>query len=310
MKLNLIKRIILIVPTLVFISLLSFALLYYSPGDTSTRILREKSQTVAISSSYVQEFSEDKGLKKSFIKMYLDWISNVGKGNLGESYLDGESVNNKIGKSIGKTLIIVMIALIVYFLLGTTVGILSAVYRNSILDKFARWWSVLSISIPVFWISLFIVWLLSVKFGVLKIAGNRNNSCLILPGILMGVISSGNLITIVKNKTLLVLEEQFVLSTRALGVRQSKILFYHVLKNVLAPVAATSTLAFSNFLGSSVIMENIFSIPGFGTLLMKAVNLKDYMVVASATLVLGLLICVANMIADIFYSCLDRRGTG
>ncbi|MCT4564553.1 MAG: ABC transporter permease [Maledivibacter sp.] len=307
---NIIKRIVFIIPTIILISLLSFAFLYYAPGDTATRILREKSHTMVISDEYTQEFIESKGLNRNFVEMYLDWLSNVIKGDLGKSYLDGQSINNKISEPIKKTLIMVLVSLVVYFLLGTSMGILSAIYKNGILDKLARWWSVLSMSIPVFWISLFIVWLLSVRFGILKIVGKRSNSCLILPGVLMGVIYTGNLITIVKHKTLLVLEEQYVLSTRALGVKQNRILLHHVLKNVLAPIVAASTLAFSSFLGSSVLMESIFSISGFGTLLMKAVNLKDYMVVASATLVLGLLVSVANMIADILYSYLDRRGTG
>ncbi|MDR2392729.1 MAG: ABC transporter permease subunit [Treponema sp.] len=110
-----------------------------------------------------------------------------------------------------------------------------------------------------------------------------------------------------KEKNRLVLEEPFVLNARALGVGKSIILRSHVLKNILVPVITTSTLAFSNFVSSGVLMESIFSLSGFGTLLRNAITVKDYMVVASATLALGVLIGTVNILADIAYSFIDRR---
>jgi ABC-type dipeptide/oligopeptide/nickel transport system permease component len=282
-------------------------LLFLAPGDVARLILIQKSQSEFIPEAAVSEFAAEKGLDANFLELYLKWLGRVAQGDLGESYLDGASINRMIDATLPKTITMVLIALGVYFVLGVTVGMLAAVYRKGWFARLAKYWAVLSTAIPSFWIGLFTVWLLSVKLGILKFVGSHGNSCLILAGILMGVISSGNLITIVKHKTLLVLEEQFVMMARALGVKKRTIMLRHVLKNILAPTVATTTLAFSNFLGSSLLMENVFSISGFGTLLTKSINLKDYAVVASALLVLGIIISIANMIADIAYSLIDRR---
>ena len=303
-----IRRIIFIIPTIILVSLLSFALLYLSPGDTGMLVLREKGNTIVVTEKEAEIFAESKGLNTSFFAQYTSWFGGVLQGDLGTSYLDSQNINERIATAMGKTLIMTMIALGVYIIFGTAAGILSAVFPTGIVDRLAKYWAVLSTAIPVFWISLFIVWLLSVKLGILKTVGSRSNSSLILPGVLMGIVYAGNLIVIVKEKALLVLEEPFVLSARALGVKRRVVLRSHVLKNILAPVIAAAALAFSSFIGSSVLMENIFSLSGYGTLLMDAVNIKDYMVVASATLVLGTLVCIINMIADIIYGFLDRRG--
>ncbi len=302
-----IRRVILIIPTIILVSLLSFALLYLAPGDTAMLVLREKGNTILVPEQEAEAFAESQGLNAGFFEQYLSWFGGVAQGDLGTSFLDGQNINGRIASAMGKTLLMTLVALGIYIVFGVATGVLSAVYNNGIVDRIAKYWAVLSTAIPVFWIALFIVWIFSVKLGILHTVGSRDNSSLILPGVLMGLVYAGNLIVIVKEKTLLVLEEPFVLNARALGVKRIVILRSHVLKSILAPVIATATLAFSNFIGSSVLMENIFSLSGYGTLLMDAINIKDYMIVASATLILGILVCVSNMIADIIYGLIDRR---
>ncbi|MGL6198094.1 MAG: ABC transporter permease [Lachnospiraceae bacterium] len=302
-----IRRVVLIFPTIILISLLAFTMLYFSPGDTAMLILKERTNVTTITNEDIKEFEESKGLNAGYFTLYASWFGGVLKGDLGTSYVDGQSINSDITTALNKTLKMSLIAWAVYTIAGTAVGMLAAIYHNRILDKTTKYWSVMSTAIPVFWIGLFAVWLFSVKLGVITTVGKRSDFSLIFPGILMGIIYTGNLIIIVKEKTQLVLEEPFVLSARSLGVRKSRILRSHVLRNILAPVIATSTLAFSDFIGASVLMENIFSISGFGTLLTDAIRVKDFMVVASGTLILGVLVCTVNMLADITYCSIDRR---
>jgi peptide/nickel transport system permease protein len=304
---RIIRRIAFIIPTIMLISLLAFGLLYFSPGNAAMLMLRERTNVATLTSQDAAEFAESRGLNAGVFRLYSKWFGGVLKGDLGTSYIDGRNVNSKIAGAMGKTLKLAMIALVVYTAAGTMMGMLSTVYHNGIFDRVTKYWSVLSASIPVFWISLFAVWLFSVKLKILTTVGKRCDLSLIFPGVLMGLIYTGNLIIIVKEKTRLVLEESFVLSARALGVRKSVILRSHVLKNILAPVIATSTLAFSDFVSSGILMESIFSLSGFGTLLRDAIAVKDYMVVAGATLVMGALVCTVNMLADIAYSFIDRR---
>jgi peptide/nickel transport system permease protein len=270
-------------------------------------MLRKRTNAATLTSQDAAKFAESRGLNAGVFRLYSRWFGGVLKGDLGTSYIDGRNINSAITGALGKTLKLAMIALAVYTVAGTMAGMLSAVYHNGIFDKVTKYWSVLSTAIPVFWISLFVLWLFSVKLKILTTVGERGDLSLIFPGVLMGIIYTGNLIIIVKEKTRLVLEEPFVLNARALGVRKSVILRCHVLKNILAPVIATSTLAFSNFVSSGILMESIFSLSGFGTLLRDAIAVKDYMVVAGATMALGVLICTVNMLADIAYSFIDRR---
>ena len=302
-----IQRIVLILPTILVISLLAFSLLYAAPGDTAMLILRERTNISTLTEEDAAAFAESRGLNTGFFELYKGWLSGVVKGDLGTSYVDGQSVNPQVSAALAKTLKLALIAWAVYTITGTIVGMLSAVYRNGIFDRITKYWSVLSTGIPVFWISLFAVWLFSVKLGVLTTVGKRSDLSLIFPGVLMGLVYTGNLIIIAREQTRLVLEEPFVLNARAMGVRKGVILHGHVAKNILPPVVATSALAFSDFIGASILMENVFSIAGFGTLLTKAISVKDYMVVASATLVIGVLVCIVNVLADTAYGFIDRR---
>ena len=303
---KIVKRILFIIPTIILISLLSFALLYFAPGNTALLILQEKTHSATITKSDAEAFAESQGLNAGFAEMYANWFGGVLRGDLGTSYVDGGNVNQQIIKALQRTAIMVLIAWLTYTVMGTLMGVLSAVYHNGILDRITKYWAVLSTAIPVFWIGLFVVRILSVGFGFVTV-GKRSDLCLILPGVLMGLVYTGNLIVIAKEKTRMVLEAPYVLGARAMGVKRGVILRTHVLKNILAPVISTSTLAFSNLIGSSILMESIFSISGFGTLLTNAIGVKDYMVVASATLVIGILVSVVNMLADISYSFIDRR---
>jgi peptide/nickel transport system permease protein len=302
-----IRRITLIIPAVMLTSLLAFSLLYFSPGSAAMLILRERTNSVLLTERDVAEFAEKAGLDTGVFQLYAAWFGGVLRGDLGTSYVDGQNINSKITGAIGKTLKLAMIALAVYIVAGTMAGMLSAVCHNGIFDKITKYWTVLSTAIPVFWLSLFVVWLFSVKLKILTTVGKRGDLSLIFPGALMGLVYTGNLIIIVKEKTRLVLEETFVLNARALGVRKHVILRCHVLKNVLAPIIAASTLAFSNFISFGILMESIFSLSGFGTLLRDAITVKEYMVVAGAILVLGIVVCTVNMFADIAYGLIDRR---
>lgn len=308
MALKILRRVLLLLPTIILISLLSFALLYYAPGDAARTLLQERVRSTMLTDADVAQFAQTSGLDKSFWKLYTGWAGKILRGDFGASYVDGQNLGPKLGAATAKSLIMTLIAMAAYIPFGVLMGVLAATSRRGIFERVARYWAVFSTAIPVFWISLFVVWLFSVKLGILATVGSRGYDSLIVPGLLMGLVYAGNLIVIVKEKTRVTLGEAFVLSARAHGIKQHVILRNHILPNLLAPVIATSALSFSSFLGAGVLMESIFSINGLGTLLTGAINVKDYWIVAGATLVIGVLVCVANMIADILQSSIDKRG--
>lgn len=307
---KILKHIVLIVPIGILISFLSFALLYFSPGDTAMMLLREKTGNATITVEQAAEFAKSKGLDRTFFEMYTEWFSDVLRGDLGTSYVDGKNINERVGNAFFKTSVMALVALCTYVILGTTIGMYVAVFKGGLVDKVASLWAVLASAIPVFWIALFVIYIFSVKLGVLQTVGSRSNLSLLPPGILMGIVYTGNLIVVVKEKTLLVLKEPFVTHSKAMGLSTYAIIKSHVLKNVLPPIIAMSALAFSSFLGASVLLEGIFSIAGLGRLLENAIGIKDYMIVAASVFILGISVCTSNMIAEIIYKLIDKREEG
>lgn len=305
-----IKHLFLVLPISFSISLCSFALLYFSPGNAAMVLLYEKTGNSHITLEQAKEFSKEKGLDRPFFEMYSEWMGHLAKGDMGTSYVDGKSINEKVVKAYNKTLAMALIATATYLLLGLSIGLYVAVYRKGWMNKIANAWAVLSSSIPFFWLALFFVWIFSVKLGVLETVGCRNNWSLIPPGMLMGAIYTGNIIMVVKEKTILVLEETFVLQAKAMGLKLSSIIRCHVLKNILGPVIALSFLAFTNFMASSILVERIFSISAMGNLLSKAIGGRDYMIVAAGVLIIGITICTANMFSETIYIFIDKRDGG
>ncbi|MDO5718938.1 MAG: ABC transporter permease [Tissierellia bacterium] len=301
------RRVALTIPMLFIISLLSFALLYYSPGDSASIILRKKASSSVLTKEDIEEFSESKGLNKGFMSLFGKWISGIIRGDLGKSYLNDENINLKLFKYFNITIFMSTVGIFVYLFFGIIVGMYLGTKPKGIIDKIVRYWAVLASSVPVFWIALFIVWFFSVKMKMLTTIGSRNISSLFLPGFITGIIPAGNLIMIIKEKTKLVLREPFIISARAMGLRTWTIMSRHVLKNIMAPVISMIALTFPYFIGFSLIMEQVFSIKGFGFYLGNAINLKDYMIVASGIMVIGILVSFVNLIADIIYILIDRR---
>lgn len=305
-----IKHLLLIIPISVLISLLAFALLYFSPGDTALMLLREKTGNMTVTTEQAAEFAESKGLNRTFFEMYSEWIGDVAQGDLGTSYIDGKSINEKVSGAFHKTFVMSLIAISTYVICGLSIGMYAAVHKNGLVDRIANGWAVLSTAVPVFWIAMFFVWIFSVQLGVLQTVGSRSDWSLLPPGLLMGIIYTGNMIVIVRQKTSLILQEPYVLQAKSMGLKMHTIIRSHVLKNILGPVIALSALSFSNFLGAGVLVENIFAISGIGTLLNKAIGIKDYMVVAASVLIIGVTVCTANMISEAIYGFIDKREEG
>lgn len=305
-----VRHLLLILPISFLISLLSFALLYFSPNNSAMALLSEKTGGAKVTAEQAEDFAKSRGLDRGFSEMYGDWIGALLKGDLGTSYVDGKNINEKVGSAFFKTFVMSFIAVFAYSVFGVAIGVYAAVNNNEVTKKIADGWAVLSTAVPVFWIAMFFVWIFSVKLGVLKTVGVRSSLSLVPPGLLMGIINTGNMIVTVKEKTSLILEEPFILHARAMGLNMRTIMIHHILKNITGPVIALSMLAFSGFLGASVLIERIFSIAGIGTLLSKAIGIKDYPIVAASVLITGVVICTANMLSEALYLLIDRREVG
>ncbi len=310
MKKFVIKRILLVVPTLFLVSVLSFVLTYKSAEDVAYAILVTNQNIEFISDEMVEDFIEKEGLEKSAGKMYLKWLNGAICGDFGKSLRTKESISDVIVKASGKTLAIAVIAFFVMIFIGMPIGFASAYRENGVVDKFGNLLCALTMSTPPYWIGLLAMYLFAMKFKWRFVIGYNGFPSLLTLGVILGIVSSGGIIRIIRSKTSIVLREQYIEQANAQGISVYRIFFGHVLKNVLPPVISVMYMQFSGFISGSVILEKIFSVPGVGYVTINAMNAKDMPLISAVVLYLGVFVAFLNLCQDVTSVLLDKRNVG
>ncbi|AEF96949.1 nickel ABC transporter permease [Methanotorris igneus] len=307
MKGFIIKRLFLIIPTAIAVSLISFSLLYFSPGNAAEIILEQKSPDAGPNSELVKEYEKKLGLDKPFYELYLIWLSKVLRGDFGTSLQNGEPVIDEIMARLPYTLMLMLGATVVYLILGILMGVLSAVYKDSFIDNIVRAYASINMSIPNFWLALLLIWIFSVKLRIIDTFGYNGVYSLILPSLALGLGMAGSLARVLRVSILEVFNSDYVLTARAKGLSERIIILKHVLKNAFLPVITLIGMKTTYLLGGSVIVESIFGWPGIGSYLIEAINAKDFPAVSGTVFIIGILVVIANLIVDISYTILDPR---
>ncbi|HBY99284.1 MAG: ABC transporter permease [Ardenticatenaceae bacterium] len=306
------RRLVLLVPVLIGITILVFGMIYMIPGDPVVVIL---------GSDYTPEnaelLREELGLNRPVIAQYASWLGNVLHGDLGYSIFpfggvkySGQPVGKLILSRLPTTLSLTIGTMILAVLLAIPLGVLSATRRNSIVDNVLRIVSMLGISMPVFWFGLLLILVFAVKLGWLPSNGNFFNSgpkALILPIVALGIAQAGLITRMTRSTMLEVLGEDYIRTARAKGLRESVVYYRHALRNALIPVVTVIGLQVGALLGGAVLTETIFSMPGLGRLLVESVFRRDYPVIQGCVLVITLLFVFTNLVVDILYAILDPR---
>lgn len=214
---------------------------------------------------------------------------------------------SEIKTSFSKTLILALIALLTQVCISFPLGMYAAWKAKPSLNKLTEMWGICSMSIPSFWLALLVVWICAAKLKLHFVIGYHGIKSLLIPGVLLGIMGSGYFMRIVKTKTALILQEGYIELARAQGLSPRKILFGHVLKNISAPCTAILAVDTVGLLGGAVLIEKIFSIPGFGLLMFNASGDKDYIMLSGGILCIGTLVLMINLLADMYYIKMDRR---
>lgn len=298
-----------LLPIIFLISVTSFLLIVYSPGDTARLVLSQRLNTTHISDEYVREFAERKGLNRSALSLYGDWLSGLASGNLGNSLLAGEPVTEMLKNAMSKTLLLALLAFSTMVLLSFPLGFAAALKTDGVWDKISEYWSLLSTSTPTYWIAQVVLWLCAAKLKWTFVIGYHGAISLLVPGFLMGLMSVGSLSRVIRSKTLLTLKEVYVEQAMAQGLPLRRVLFGHVLKNALPPTLSILSGSLTGLISGAVLVEKIFSIPGIGLLTLSAMDSKDIILLAGIVFYLATFICIINFISDLICISLDRRGT-
>jgi peptide/nickel transport system permease protein len=236
-------------------------------------------------------------------------------GDLGTSLLKNRPVRDMIGERINVTLELATFALVVSISVGTTIGILSALYRDSVVDYVLRCFGLLGLIVPTFALAtaavllpaLYFNWSPPISYVRFENDPVGHLTQYILPGVVLGAASGGVIMRVSRTQMLEVLRQDYVRTARVKGLRERTVVLRHVLKNAMIPVISVFGLQVATLMSGAVIIENVFALPGMGRLLVDAVNQRDYPVVQGVTLVVGAFVMTVNLFVDLSYVLLDPR---
>ncbi len=304
------KRIAIAIPTVLIVSLFVFSLQHLLPGDPILVLAGEERDPAVI------EFLREKyRLNDPIPVQYLAWLGNVLQGDLGISWRTNQPVLELIGQKLPVTIQLAVMAMIIAMLIGIPAGILSAVKKGTVIDYTANVIALSGLSIPNFWLGILLILLVSVHLGWLPASGYespfvdpvRSLQTMIMPAFVLGTALAATLMRHTRSAMLGVLQADYVRTARAKGLRERRVVLRHAFRNGLLPVVTLSALLFGELLAGAVLTEQIFTIPGFGKLIVDAVFNRDYAVVQGVVLCTAVGFIVMNLIADVLYALLNPR---
>ncbi len=298
-----IKRMAYLVLVLLGVSFLVFLLLYMTPGDPVRMMLGESATPEAQA-----ELRDELGLDDPFFVQYGRYIKNiVVHQDLGTSYSTRRPVLDEILNVFPNTVKLATAAIIIAIVLGTFLGIISAVKQNSLLDNAVMVLALIGTSAPIFWIGILMILLFSVKLGWLPPSGFGSFEQLIMPAFALGMQSTAVVARMTRSSMLEVIRQDFVKTARAKGQKESVVILKHVFRNALIPVITVVGLQFGTLLGGAMLTEVVFSIPGVGRLMIEAIKQRDFPIVQGSVLFVAACFSLVNLAVDLLYAVVDPK---
>jgi peptide/nickel transport system permease protein len=309
----LLRRLVQLPPQLLILVILSFALVHLTPGATGGVDLN------TLSAQNTAALRNQLGLDRPLYVQFGDWLWRLARLDFGRSFLDGQPVADKILERLPATVLLVGSALVLSLLIAVPLGVVSSVYRNSLLDYALTVFAFFGVSIPAFWAAIVAIIVFGVELHWLPIQGMETVGRpvdshaldvlrhLALPGTVLALEGTAALARSVRSSVTEVLTEDYVRTARAKGLREGAVLFRHALRNALLPLVTVVGLRLPALIGGSVLIETVFAWPGIGRLGWESVVKRDYPVVMGLVVCTGLLTIVGNLLADLAYGAIDPR---
>lgn len=315
MQKYLISRVLASVPTIVGITILIFLAMRVLPGDPIAMITVEGQGTHRLTDEEIAAARRSLGLDRPLYVQYLSWMADVVRGNMGSSFWRGEPIGDLILRRGPITAQIALMAILLSWLIGVPIGLLSAIRRNSLAEYLIRGTVTVFMAVPSFWVGLVIVlvgvlvftWRPPLTIVYFWDDPSRNLQLTIGPAIALGIGLAAVTARMVRSSALEVLHDDYVRTARAKGLREKSVVWRHVFRNALLPVVTLSGLALGGLLGGSVAVERAFSVPGLGLALVQALNERDWMMIQNLVLLYGLIFTLINLVVDASYGVLDPR---
>jgi peptide/nickel transport system permease protein len=304
------RRLLSAIPTLILVSLFVFTLQKLLPGDPVLAMAGEERDPA------VMEYLREKyRLNDPLPLQYVHWVGNVLQGDFGTSLRTEQPVTTLLASKLPVTIELAVLALLIAMLIGIPTGVISAVRKGTAVDYGANVLALSGISIPHFWLGILLIMIFAVQLQWLPASGfvpldedvAQNLKTLILPAFVLGAGLSGVLMRHTRSAMLEVLRADYVRTARAKGLFPRTVILKHALRNALMPIVTLTTLLFGELLGGAVLTEQVFSIPGFGKMIVDAVFNRDYAVVQGVVLCVALGFVLLNLLADVLYRMINPR---
>nr|WP_288867651.1 ABC transporter permease [uncultured Blautia sp.] len=304
------KRILQSIPTLLIVVTVTFILTRMIPGNPARSLLGPQASPDAI-----EELEEEMGLNKSKGEQYVDYMFNVLKGDFGKSYVYNKSVTSLIAERIPNTLVITLTSLVIALIIGLAIGVFSALHQYSILDYVFMILALVGVSMPIFWLGMMLVMTFSVNLGWFPALGMGDMSQglgnfishMILPCFCLATIPTATFARITRSSMLEVVNNDSIKSLRARGIKESVVIWKHALKNALPPIVTVLGLQLAQAFTGAILTESIFSWPGMGTMIVSAIDNRDYQLIQGTVLFIAVVFVVVNLLVDVVYMLINPR---
>ncbi len=314
MSLFLIKRFLTLVATLLAASLVVFAVLEILPGNAAQLLMGPDASPEA-----VESLARKLGLDRPAPQRYFQWITGLLTADLGESHAYSSPVSELMAQRLGLTIPLALMAMLMASLIALTVGITAAAHHNRVGDYGLMTFTQVGIAIPNFWFAILLILLFAVKLQWVSAGGFpgwteddggglwEGLQALVLPAIALALVQAAILARVTRSSVLEVMREDFVRTARAKGLTRRATLWRHVLRNAMIPVLTIMGLQFANLITGTIVVENVFVLPGIGRLVFQAIANRDLVVVRDVVMLLVAVVVVVNFIVDLLYAAVDPR---
>lgn len=307
---NIIKKLLSIIPLLLVISIVLFVLINALPGDATMSMIGETADE-----AYVAQLREKMGLDKPVVLRYLSWLGDILHGNMGKSLTSSETVSQKIQMRLPITMEITLVSMLISVLIALPLGVLSAVKRGSWSDTCGSIISMLGVAMPSFWLGLLLVMYFSVNKGWLPASGFvsfsqdpvNNIRCIILPCLSIGFGFAATVMRQTRSSLLEVLQQDYITTAQAKGLRERAVIWKHAMRNALIPVLTVTAMQVGRLIGGAVVTEAVFAIPGMGSAIVSSILNRDYPVAMGMIMVVATIVVLINTFVDVLYILIDPR---
>lgn len=315
MRNYIIRRLLLIIPTIFIVTIIVFCAARFIPGSVVEIMAAQHAGEAQDIEKVMEDIRRQMGLDKPIYVQYFSWLGDVLRGDLGQTLWTDDDIGEDILQRIPISIELGILAIITALIVALPVGIISAIRQDTITDYILRGIAILFISVPAFWVATLVIvypakylnWMPTVLYTPFLKDPIKNLNQFIIPAIILGMAMSGTTMRMTRTMMLEVLRQDYIRTAWAKGLRERVVIFRHALKNALIPVVTIIGMQLPILVGGSVIIETIFGLPGIGRYFIWALTQRDYPIVSAINLVIAIFVMLCNLGVDLIYAYLDPR---